>query len=113
MNLDKLIGEYKGNARIYLEGSILSENGFNVGDRYDVNYYKNSISLSKSANGKKKISKKVKSGILIPVVDLCDGKKNQNIRTIFGGKNTKITIFDGRNNFSSFELLCILNNRKV
>ncbi len=92
MNLDKLIGEYKDNARIYLEGSILSENGFNVGDRYNINYSKNSISLAKASDGKKKVSKKVKSGILIPVIDLCDGKKNQNIRVILGGKNTEITI---------------------
>ena len=92
MNLDKLIGEYKGNARFYLEGSILSENGFNVGDRYNIYYGKNTVSLAKTADGKKKISKKVKSGILIPVIDLCDGKKSQNIRTILGGKNTAITI---------------------
>ena len=98
MNLNKLIGEYKGNARIYLEGSILSSNGFGVGDRYYVYAGTNNICLAKSeikgwtANSKKKVSKKVKSGILIPVIDLCDGKKNQNIRTILGGKNAAITI---------------------
>jgi hypothetical protein len=94
MNLDKKIGETsKGFSRIYLEGSILSENGFNAGDRYDVKYDSESILLSKSATGKKKVSKKVKNGTLIPVVDLCDGKKNQNIRTILGGKNTVINLY--------------------
>ena len=65
MNLDKLIGEYKGNARIYLEGSILSENGFNVGDRYTIEYTGDKILLSKNTAGKKKVSKKVKRTFLL------------------------------------------------
>ena len=101
MNLDKKIGETsKGFSRIYLEGSILSENGFNVGDRYEVIYKVEGITLSTRPHstrtgetaGTKKVSKKVKNGVTIPVIDLCDGKKKAFIKVVLGGKNAPIFI---------------------
>jgi len=50
------IGQNKGRPRIWLEGAILINAGFNHGDRFDVINEPNKLIIKRNPQGKRKIS---------------------------------------------------------
>lgn len=64
------LGTHRGKHRVWLEGIKLSREDFNAGDQYDVTVSNNSVKLSKSAEGKYRVSKRKKNGELLPIIDL-------------------------------------------
>jgi DNA (cytosine-5)-methyltransferase 1 len=66
MNNQRKIGLNRGKRRIWLEGVILSSNGFNQGDRFDVIHEDNVLTIIKDTNGKRKVAGKPNR----PIIDM-------------------------------------------
>ena len=63
--------------QIWIEGDKLSNAGFNIGARYDIEMTENQIVITSNPNGKKKVSKGLKAGIHRPIIDLHNKKIGQ------------------------------------
>jgi hypothetical protein len=82
--------------QIWIEGQKLSNAGFTIGSRYDLEMSKGQIVITSNPNGKKKVSKGIKNGIYRPIIDLHNKKIGQfftpESRVIASFSNSIITI---------------------
>ena len=60
--------------QIWIEGDKLSNAGFTIGARYNLEMTENQIVITSNPNGKKKVSKGLKDGIHRPIIDLHNKK---------------------------------------
>ena len=63
--------------QIWIEGDKLSNAGFTIASRYDIQMSDNQIVLTLNSDGKKKTSKGIKNGINRPIIDLHNKKIGQ------------------------------------
>ena len=82
--------------QIWIEGDKLSNAGFTIGARFQLEMSDNQIVLTLNSDGKKKVSKGFKAGIHRPIIDLHNKKIGQfftpNSRVIASFEDSIITI---------------------
>ena len=82
--------------QVWIEGDKLSNAGFTIGARYDIQMSDNHIVITANPNGKKKVSKGLKAGIHRPIIDLHNKKIGQHFapdsRVIASFEQSIITI---------------------
>lgn len=64
------LGTHRGSRRVWLEGKHLLNNGFLPGMRFDVEKYESHIVIRLNTEGMFKISKRIRDGKIIPIIDL-------------------------------------------
>ena len=92
--VSRKIGLNKGKRRIWLEGAVLSNAGFNHGDRFNVYHGKNVLEIVWDLHGKRKIAGKPGR----PIIDMSAGTIDASfaadiVRVEIDSKQLKLSLY--------------------
>lgn len=83
------VGENRGNRRVWIEGSALIKSGFNAGAKFKAQFEKNTITLTATPDGDRKVSGRTRGDKTLPIVDINTGE----LASIFKGFDRMVAKF--------------------
>ena len=91
--INSKLGENRGKPRIWIEGAKLAREGYNPGDRYNLEIQSGRLILQAAEDGQYTVSKRTRNGRLLPIIDI----SKTELAELFDGVETlRVAISQGK-----------------